>query len=99
MSDDETLLFQKIDQIDKKLDDLKTGFPAWLDIRQASVYLQISRSTIRKLILSNSIPFRRVPNGKVGKLLFNRRVLDLWLLSGDVKPSKRARSTFEAFLD
>ena len=91
-----SMILDKIDALEKRL---KPEFLVWLDIRQASVYLQISRSTIRKLILSNSIPFRRVPNGKVGKLLFNRRVLDLWLLSGDVKPSKRARSTFEAFLD
>jgi len=91
-----SMILDKIDALEKRL---KPEFPVWLDIRQASVYLQISRSTIRKLILSNSIPFRRVPNGKAGKLLFNRRVLDLWLLSGDVKPSKRARSTFEAFLD
>lgn len=88
------LLFKKLESIESRITPPKT----WLDIRQASAYLQISSSQIRRLVSENQIPYRRIPNGKVGKLLFNRKVLDLWLFSGDVRPSKRVRQTFTELL-
>ncbi|MDD5764655.1 MAG: helix-turn-helix domain-containing protein [Candidatus Marinimicrobia bacterium] len=96
--ENETLLFQRIEQIDQKLDNLKTGFPAWLSVRQLAEYLSLSASSIRKMISAGTIPFKRLPTADGGSIRFNRRQIDLWLLSGDVKPTARARSTFEVFL-
>ena len=70
----------------------------WLDLKRVAGYLKVSPSQIRKLVGTGQIPFRRLPNGKAGKLLFNRRQVDLWLLSGAVNPSKRQRLTFESIL-
>ncbi|MFA4907239.1 MAG: helix-turn-helix domain-containing protein [archaeon] len=86
-----SMIIEKIDALQKSM---KTGFPAWLSVKQCADHLSVSSSQIRKLIASGSIPYRRVGQA----IRFNRRQIDLWLLSGDVKPNKRARSTFEAFL-
>jgi len=70
----------------------------WLDLKRVAGYLKVSPSQIRKLVGAGQIPFKRLPNGKAGKLLFNRKQLDLWLLCGSQNPSKRQRLTFESIL-
>jgi len=70
----------------------------WLDLKRVAGYLKVSPSQIRKLVGAGQIPFKRLPNGKAGKLLFNRRQIDLWLLSGVGNPSKRVRQTFEGLI-
>lgn len=54
----------------------------WLDIDQASEYLHLSKSKIYKLIAAEKIPFRRIGEGKNAKILFSRRSLDLWIITG-----------------
>ncbi|HPC36732.1 MAG TPA: helix-turn-helix domain-containing protein [Candidatus Marinimicrobia bacterium] len=71
----------------------------WLNIQEVADYLRCSQSQIRKLVSAGQIPYKRLPNGKSGKLLFNTRQIDLWLLTGEIKPSARARQTFEALID
>jgi len=96
--ENETLLFQRIELIDKKINDLKTGSPAWLSVRQLAEYLSVSASSIRKMISAGTIPFKRLPTAEGGSIRFNRKQIDLWLLSGDMKPTARTRARFEAFL-
>lgn len=81
-----------------KIDQLKPEYPAWLSVKQCAEYLGLSESTIRKVVTSGDIPYRRLPTAQAGAIRFNRKQIDLWLLSGDVKPKARARATFEALL-
>ncbi|MCK9244632.1 MAG: helix-turn-helix domain-containing protein [Candidatus Marinimicrobia bacterium] len=81
-----------------KIDQLKPEYPAWLSVKQCAEYLGLSESTIRKLVTSGDIPFRRLPTAEGGAIRFNRKQIDFWLLSGDIRPTARARATFEALL-
>ncbi|MFH1213193.1 MAG: helix-turn-helix domain-containing protein [Candidatus Neomarinimicrobiota bacterium] len=91
-------LLEKIEILIQKIDSLQTGFPAWLSVKDCARYLSVSESTIRKMVTSGDIPYRRLPTTEGGAIRFNRKQIDLWFLSGDVKPKARARQTFEAFL-
>ncbi len=64
----------------------------WLNIKEIADYLRCSQSQIRKLVTAGSIPYKRLPNGKSGKLLFNVREIDLWLQYGTAKPSARQKA-------
>ncbi len=82
-----------------KIDRLKPEYPNWLSVKQCAEYIGVSESTIRTMVKSGDIPYRRLPTAEGGAIRFNRRQVDLWLLSGDVKPKARARQTFEALID
>jgi len=88
-------LIAKIDRIESKL---KPDFPTWLSVKQCADYLDVSESTIRKMVTSGSIPFKRLPTCEGGKLLFHKRQIDLFLLTGNQRPNKRVRQTFEVLL-
>jgi excisionase family DNA binding protein len=89
------LLFKELIE---KIDRLKPGFPSWLSVKHCAKYLGVSESTIRTLVKSGDIPYRRLPTAEGGAIRFNRKQIDLWLLSGEVKPKARTRQTFEALL-
>ena len=84
-------IFLKLDALEKRI---KPEFPNWLSVKQCAKYLGLSESTIRKLVTSGDIPFRRLPTTEGGAIRFNRKQVDLWLLSGELKPKARARATF-----
>ena len=93
------LVFKEIvERLDRIESQIKPEYPAWLSVKQCASYLDVSESTIRKLVASGNIPYRRLPTGEGGAIRFNRKQIDLWLLSGDVKPKARTRATFEALL-
>jgi len=94
MSDE--LLFK---ELITKIDQIKPEYPIWLSVRQVADYFGLSQSTIRKLVSTGDIPYRRLPTAEGGAIRFNRKQVDLWLLSGQVKPTARTRRTFEALLD
>jgi len=85
------LLFDKLDAIEKRIN---PEFPNWMSVRKCGEYLSLSESTIRKLVLTGKIPFRRLPTTEGGAIRFNRKQVDLWLLSGELKPKVRTRATF-----
>jgi excisionase family DNA binding protein len=88
-------IVEKLDRIEKQI---KPSIPTWLSVRQIADYLDVSESTIRKLVASGNIPYRRLPTAEGGAIRFNRKQIDLWLLSGEIKPKARTRATFEALL-
>jgi excisionase family DNA binding protein len=89
------LMFSMIlDKIDALESTIKSEIPAWLSVRELAKYLRVSESQIRKLVSTGDIPYRRVGQA----IRFNRRQVDLSILSGGLKPSKRSRQTFEALL-
>jgi excisionase family DNA binding protein len=88
-------IIEKLDRIEKQI---KPSIPTWLSVRQIADYLDVSESTIRKLVASGNIPYRRLPTAEGGAIRFNRKQIDLWLLSGEIKPKARTRATFEALL-
>ena len=88
------------DEILKKLNEIQQAIAEtkspWLDCKQASQYLRLSVSQIRKLIAKNEIPFNRAS----GKLLLNRKALDLWILNNSEKTTftKRDKQKAEILL-
>ena len=86
---DEKLLFKKLEDIERRITPAQT----WMSITDLVQYLKLSESSIRRLVAKNEIPFRRI--GKNGKIVFNRRQIDLWLLSGEKSPGKRSRAIFQ----
>jgi excisionase family DNA binding protein len=88
-------IVEKLDRIEKQI---KPSIPTWLSVRQIADYLDVSESTIRKLVASGNIPYRRLPTAEGGAIRFNRKQIDLWLLSGEIKPKARARATFQDLL-
>jgi len=94
MSDE--LLFK---ELITKIDQIKPKYPAWLSVKQCGQYLGLSESTIRKLVSTGQIPYKRLPLAESGAIRLNRRQIDLWLLSGEIRPSKRSRATFAEFID
>jgi len=88
-------IYEKLDAIEKRI---KPEFPNWLSVKQCAEYLGLSESTIRKLVTSGKIPFRRLPTAEGGAIRFNRKEIDLFLLNGNVKARKRSRQTFAELL-
>jgi len=91
-----SMILEKLDALESKI---KPEYPAWLSVRQCAEYLGLSGGTIRKLVSTGRIPYKRLPLAESGAIRFNRRLIDLWLLSGEVKPTARARQTFAEFVD
>ncbi|MBL7066586.1 MAG: helix-turn-helix domain-containing protein [Candidatus Marinimicrobia bacterium] len=83
-----------------KLEHLELSLQAqnsvWLSVSDLVKYLGVSESTIRRLVAKNEIPFKRI--GTNGKIVFHKRQIDLWLLSGEKHPGKRARMIFQDLL-
>lgn len=92
MIDETNQIFRKLESIEQKITPAQT----WLSVTELAIYLKSSESTIRRLVASDSIPFKRI--GENGKILFNRRQIDLFLLSGEKHPGKRVRMIFQDFL-
>lgn len=92
MTEDVKLLFQKLDSIEQRI----TPPLTWMSVPDLAKYLKSSESTIRRLVAKNEVPFKRI--GSNGKIVFNRRQIDLWLLSGEKHPGKRARMIFQDLL-
>ena len=92
MTDDFKMLFLKLESIESRITPAKT----WLSVSDLAGYLGISESSIRRLIFKGQIPFKRI--GTNGKIIFNRRQIDLWLLTGERNPGKRAMAIFRDLL-
>ena len=91
-------LLQELSKLNHKIDLLgKSLNSTWLDLHGAAGYLHISTSKLRKMISAGEIPFKRV--GANGKLIFNRKQIDLWLIYGKQKGfSKTERQRAEVFV-
>jgi len=85
-------LLETLKRIENSISPART----WLSVPELADYIKSSESTIRRLISSGSIPFHRV--GENGKIIFHRRQIDLWLLTGEKQPGKRTRTLFKEFL-
>ena len=71
----------------------------WLTVPEAAAHLRISISLLRKLIARKQVPFRRLPGAAAGKIVFNRKMLDYWLLLNGKKTVTQAeRRTLGVFL-
>ncbi|MCF7886520.1 MAG: excisionase family DNA-binding protein [Candidatus Marinimicrobia bacterium] len=90
-------ILTKLENIETKLNQIEGATPLWLTIDQLSDYINLSKTAIRKMIKQNEIPHQRA--GSTNKLLFNRKKIDLWLLTGDQRPKKRARKLNREFIN
>src|SRR3954451_22261591 len=72
----EELIFEKLSQIEQKLQDQNMLQKAVLNFNEAASYLELSPSHLYKLTSTRQIP-HFCPQGK--KLYFNRHELDVWL--------------------
>ncbi len=74
----EELIYQKLDNIEKLLVEQSLLKKEVLNFNETALYLEVSHSHLYKLTSTGAIPAYK-PNGK--KLYFNRKELDVWLLS------------------
>ncbi|MEI6050099.1 MAG: helix-turn-helix domain-containing protein [Bacteroidota bacterium] len=74
----EELIYQKLDNIEKLLVEQSLLKKEVLNFNETAHYLEVSHSHLYKLTSTGAIPSYK-PNGK--KLYFNRKELDVWLLS------------------
>lgn len=74
----EDLIIQKLDSIEKMLSEQNMLKKEVLTFNEAAIYLEVSHSHLYKMTSTGVVPSYK-PNGK--KLYFNRKELDLWLLS------------------
>lgn len=51
------------------------------NIKEASIYLKSSISSLRKMVRNKSIPFYRIGN----KLFFRKEAIDLWIYNQEQK--------------
>ncbi len=77
MQRSEKEIWEKLESIDKKLDELDINQRSVLTLEQVARYVNISSSYCYKLTSTNRIPFYR-PNGKM--LYFSKSEIDEWLL-------------------
>lgn len=85
-------LVERLDRIESKITPAQT----WLSVSDLANYLGVSESTVRRLVSRREIPFHRI--GSNGCLTFNRKLVDLWLLTGEKQPGKRSRAMFQDLL-
>jgi len=71
-------IIQKLDSIEKMLLEQNMLQKEVLNFNEAAIYIEVSHSHLYKLTSSGKLPFYK-PNGK--KIYFNRKELDVWLLS------------------
>ena len=90
------LIIKKLDKLEREIKGQDKP-PLWLTIDQLSGYINLSKTAIRKMVRDNDIPHQRA--GNTNKLLFNRKKIDLWLLTGDKAPRKRARQLNKEFIN
>ena len=91
-------ILQKLDNLENKIESVyqQKSIPLWLTIEQTSDYLNLGKSTVRRLVSNEEIPYTRV--GSTKRILINRKRTDLWLLTGDKAPKKRARKLNKDFI-
>jgi len=91
-----SLILEKIEELDKKI---RPDFPVWMSVKECAAYIGgVSCGTVRALVKSGRIPYRRLPTAEGGKILFSKKLIDLWLYSGELKPTKRVRQNFQELL-
>ena len=82
-------------QIDKKLDRVLSTNKTWLSVKDLSKYISISESKIREMISKNTIPFQKID----GTIRFSRKKIDIWILTGNLNPTKSQRDRVIQYLD
>ena len=84
-------IYQKVVSIENLLHGLTSK---WLTVKEASVYARVSESKMRKLIHAGKLPINRMG----GKILINRKMLDLFIIYGTVNPTKRQQEAVDFLL-
>ena len=76
----ESLVEQRLDEIIKMLDSLRTRSAKWLTIEMLSYYIGLSKATIYQYVSKNRIPYHKIPGSS--RLLFLRVEIDEWIIKG-----------------
>lgn len=74
----DTIILKKLESIERMLTEQNMLKKEVLTFNEAAIYLEVSHSHLYKMTSTGIVPSYK-PNGK--KLYFNRKELDLWLLS------------------
>jgi len=94
----EITLIKQLEKLSNKIDEIKQP-KSWMTVDEISKYLNISTSKTRQLVSNDEIPYSRTnPLDKKSKLLFNRKLVDSWLLTGNTKPTKRDIEKIKQFI-
>jgi len=95
----EALINILISEIQKLRADQHGSASPWMDINEASKYLKISGSTLRKLTAAGKIPFKHVGDGAKSKILLSKKKLNLWIITGKISDhTKRDREQLEVWV-
>ena len=88
-------------QLERSLEELKRERATpWMDIQETAQYLRMGVSTIRKLVYAGNIPYIRKNDGLgASKLYFHKKQVDLWMLTGNIKPTKHEQSRVAQYLN
>ena len=89
-------ILEQLLQIVKRIETNIIPNLTWLSVSDLAQYIKSSESSIRRLVTRNEIPYKRI--GANGKIVFHKRQIDLWLLSGEKNPGKRSRAIFQDLL-
>ena len=73
-------VIEKLEALDRKLTATLITNKKFLDLNEAAIYLNLSRSALYKLTSNRAISFYQ-PGGK--KIFFKREQLDQWIQSGN----------------
>lgn len=73
-------VLEKLEALDRKLTATLLMNKEFLDLKEAAIYLNLSRSALYKITSNRAISFYQ-PGGK--KIFFKREELDQWILSGN----------------
>jgi excisionase family DNA binding protein len=74
----DTIILKKLESIERMLTEQNMLKKEVLTFNETAIYLEVSHSHLYKMTSTGIVPSYK-PNGK--KLYFNRKELDLWLLS------------------
>ena len=84
-------------QISTQLGEISSLSKTWLTVDEVADYLGLTSNTVYQYVSQGRIPFDKLPNGR--KLLFNRRELDQWIISGRKGAADNSREIAEGFVE
>ena len=73
-------VFEQLNVIADKIDELGISTKPWLSINELSVYIGLKVSTLHQYVHQGKIPSNKVPGGR--KLIFKRQEIDKWIENG-----------------
>lgn len=89
------IILKKLDELSRRIQEQNILDKDILTLREASSYLQLSRSSLYKMTHNKKIP-HYVPGGK--KIYFRKKELNEWIEKSRVSPTHELEGDIESYL-